>query len=140
MRLVVDHLLDASPDSVFDVVADLDQYPAWMGIVHSSRGVGDGAWEVELRARIGPFARSKRLRMERIVTTPPHHVRFERRENDGRTHGEWILDVKIEQQGTRSRVEMVLSYSGRLWSSVVEKVLHDEIEASKSRLAELVAG
>lgn len=140
MRLVVDHLLDASSESVFDVVADLDRYPAWMGIVHSSHEVGDGAWQVELRARVGPFARSKRLRMERVTTTRPHHVRFERRENDGRTHGEWILDVKIEQLGTRSRLEMVLSYSGRLWSSVVEKVLHDEIEASKSRLAELVAG
>jgi hypothetical protein len=35
---------------------------------------------------------------------------------------------------------MSLSYGGRLWTSVVEKVLHDEIEASKRRLEALLAG
>jgi hypothetical protein len=34
---------------------------------------------------------------------------------------------------------MTLQYSGRLFSSVVERALHDEIEASKQRLRELVA-
>ena len=34
---------------------------------------------------------------------------------------------------------MTLHYGGRLWSSVVERVLFDEIEASKKRLEALLA-
>lgn len=147
MRLVVEHVVDASPDAVFSVVDDLGRYPSWMGLVHSAEALANDdaptdTWAVQLRARIGPLARSKRLTMARVVSEAPRHVRFERRENDGRSHGEWVLDVNVEPDSTptRTRLVMVLHYGGRLWSSVVEKVLHDEIEASKRRLDAILAG
>jgi hypothetical protein len=141
VRLVVDHSLSASPEAVFAVVDDLGRYPSWTGLVHSAEPLGDDTWSVQLRARIGPLARSKKLTMARVVRDAPRHVRFERRENDGRSHGEWVLEVTVESEGpNRTRLVMSLSYGGRLWSSVVEKVLHDEIEASKRRLDALLAG
>ena len=42
------------------------------------------AWEVELRARVGPFARSKRLRMALTEMVTDRLVVFERAEIDGR--------------------------------------------------------
>lgn len=142
MRLVVEHILPTSPSEVFAQIDDLERYPSWTELVHSVRSVGTDTWDVQLRARIGPLARSKRLTMTRVILDAPRHVRFERRENDGRSHGTWILDVTVESDRddpTRSRLVMELHYGGRLWTSVVEKVLHDEIEASKVRLERLVA-
>lgn len=140
MRLVVEHAVDASPDAVFSVVDDLGRYPSWMGLVHSAEALAADTWAVQLRARIGPLARSKKLTMARVVCEANRHVRFERRETDGRSHGEWILDVTVEPVPAGTRLVMSLQYGGRLWSSVVEKVLHDEIEASKRRLDALLAG
>lgn len=138
MKLVVEHVVVAPADTVFDVVDDLGRYPAWMGLVHSAEPADDGSWAVQLRARIGPLARSKKLTMTRVEHDRPRHVRFERRENDGRSHGAWILDVTVESVPGGTRLVMVLEYGGRLWSSVVERVLHDEIEASKRRLDEVL--
>jgi len=138
MDLVVDHELDASCDRVFSIVADLGRYPEWMGIVHSARLVGDAVWEIQLRARVGPFARSKKLTMARTAMDAPRSVSFERRETDGRSHGEWNLVVDVRPDGSSARLAMTLHYGGRLWSSVVERVLFDEIEASKRRLTALV--
>lgn len=140
MRLVVEHVVDASPEIAFSVIDDLGRYPSWMGLVHSAEALAPDTWAVQLRARIGPLARSKRLTMTRVECDVPRHVRFERRETDGRSHGVWILDVTVEPAPAGTRLVMVLQYGGRLWSSVVEKVLHDEIEASKRRLDALLAG
>ena len=140
MRLVVEHVVDASPDAVFSVIDDLGRYPSWMGLVHSADALTADTWAVQLRARIGPLARSKKLTMTRVVCDAPRNVRFERRESDGRSHGEWVLDVTVESAPAGTRLVMVLHYGGRLWSSVVEKVLHDEIEASKRGLDARLAG
>ena len=48
---------------LFAWVEDLAVYPQWMGLVHQvadadEQGVGIPAWNVELRAQVGPFARS----------------------------------------------------------------------------------
>lgn len=139
MELVVTADLPCPPDRLFAEVDDLADYPRWMGLVHVVEPVADAEWLVELRARVGPFARSKRLRMRRVDLESPTHARFEREENDGRRHGEWVLDVLVERIDAGSRLVMTLAYSGRLWSSVVERVLHEEIEASKVRLRALVA-
>ena len=53
------------------------------------------AWSVDLRGRLGPFARAKRLRMVRTVHEPDHHARFERVEHDGRQHSPWVLDATV---------------------------------------------
>src|SRR5690606_30121098 len=62
--------LDApcSPEDLFPWVADLDRYPQWLDIVPRAVPVdahaddAGPAWSVDLRGRLGPFARSKRLR------------------------------------------------------------------------------
>lgn len=140
MDLRIELATTATPDRLFSFVDDLADYPAWMGLVHAVAAAGDEAWDVELRGRIGPFARSKKLRMTRTVFDSPSHARFERSETDGRQHGRWVLDAKVAPSSTGSNLTMDLHYSGRLWSAVVERALLDEVEASKSRLSALLAG
>ena len=139
MDIRVDVNLPCSAKELLPFIEDLAQYPSWMGLVHTVVPEGEGVWQVELRGKIGPFARSKRLRMIQVETSEPHHIRFERQENDGRSHSDWVLDAQVTEVGSASTLNMTLQYSGRLFSSVVERALHDEIEASKQRLRELVA-
>lgn len=101
-------------------------------------GAGELAWSVELRGRIGPLARSKRLRMVRTRHEPDRVVRFERRELDGREHSPWILDALVEPLGEGSRVTMSLHYGGRFSTGFIEGILHDEIDRSRTRLAEAI--
>jgi carbon monoxide dehydrogenase subunit G len=141
MDLVIDMELPCPPSEVVSFVNDLSAYPRWMGLVHAATPQAHGdepAWSVELRAKVGPFARSKRLRMVRTVDDSPHHVRFERRESDTNAHGTWILDARLDGT-TATRLTVRLQYEGRLWSSVVERVLRDEVERSKERLLALVS-
>ena len=81
----------ASPERLFDHIATLDRYPPWMRLVHRVTPMPPDdlgpAWWVELRARIGPFTRSKQLRMVRSQFVANERVRFER----------------IEQRRTRPR-------------------------------------
>ena len=98
------------------------------------------AWLVELRGRIGPLARSKRLRMVRTVHEPGRRVRFERRELDERQHSAWVLEAIVHADGDdASTLEMTLHYGGSFGGSMLEKLLNDEIEASRPRLAERVS-
>lgn len=106
-------------------------------------GVGDGdaedrpAWAVDLRGRLGPLARSKRLRMVRTVHDG-RVVRFERAELDGRAHSPWILDATVEEHADGARLAMRLHYGGGLFGPVLERVLKDEISRSKDRLLALI--
>ena len=86
---------------LFDLVDRLDHYPEWMPLTHRVLPAGTDpqgrpAWTVELRARMGPFARSKQLRMVRTVhESDLGHVRFERAELDARSHSPWVLDATV---------------------------------------------
>jgi hypothetical protein len=134
---------------VFAWVDDLARYPVWMELVHrveseaASGPDGPRAWAIELRGRVGPFARSKRLRMVRTQLDPPTSVRFERQEVDGRRHSAWVLEARIAplepDPGPRSRLEMALHYEGRWWSPVLERVLLEQIESARDRLLTLVS-
>lgn len=139
MKLTESVVVPVPPERVFPFVDDLSRYPSWMGIVHRADALGDGRWRVELRGRVGPLARSKRLVMVRTSNDPPHGVRFERREDDGRSHAAWTLAVTIGAVAEGSEVVVHLEYAGRLWSSVIERVLREQIEISKTRLVELVS-
>jgi hypothetical protein len=129
----------ASAEALFAVVSDLGRYPEWLDIVARAVPAGDGAWEVDLRGRLGPLAKLKRLRMVRAVCDPPSSVRFEREELDGRSHSPWVLSADVEPVGSGSRLTMHLHYGGGLFGPVLERLLGDEIERSKPRLLALVS-
>lgn len=132
------------PSELFEWVSDLGTYPRWLDIVPRAEPAADGgageAWTVDLRGRLGPFARSKRLRMERTSLDVPRSVVFERRENDGRTHSPWLLEATVTDAGDGgSRLTMHLHYGGGLWGPIVERLLTDEIERSRPRLLALLS-
>ena len=127
------------PDLVFAYVADLDRYPSWLDIVPRTSAEGDGSWLVWLRGRLGPLARSKRLRMRRTALDAPRLVRFERDEQDGRHHSAWVLEATVGPTPGGSHLEMRLHYGGSLFGPVLERLLGDEIEHSKQRLLALLA-
>ena len=139
--------LDApcAPELLFPWVDDLGRYPGWLDIVPRAVAAephGDDvgpAWSVDLRGRLGPFARSKRLRMVRTAHAAPHHARFERFEHDGRQHSPWVLDATIDGDGDGSRLTMRLHYGGRLWMATLDRLLTEEIERSRPRLLACVA-
>lgn len=129
--------LDApvTPARLFDEVSALDGYATWIDIVHRIESHADGSWGVELRGKVGPFARSKRLRMERTVLEPPRRVVFERRETDGRTHAAWVLTATIDEVAGGARLTMHLHYGGSLFTGgVLEKMLADQIVRGRERL------
>jgi hypothetical protein len=129
-----------TPAKLFVWVDDLARYPDWLDIVPRAVSVGTHpdddrpAWSVDLRGRLGPFARAKRLRMVRTASEPGRHARFERIEHDGREHSVWVLDAVIEETSDGSRLTMGLHYGGRLWMPVLDRLLADEIERSRPRL------
>jgi len=131
---------------VLGYVADLADYPQWMSLVHLATAVPAAAvptWDVELRAKVGPFARSKRLRMVRTThdTTNPARIVFERRELDGREHAAWRLEVTVNTTAPgATELVMQLHYDGRLFVSVVEAILQQNIDAGRSKLAALLEG
>ena len=146
LRTTESVLVPAPPGDVFPYVAELDRYPRWLRLVHDAvPTVADGdipAWTVELRARVGPFARSKQLRMVRTVHEPDRRVEFERAEVDGRQHARWALSVDVETtDGASSTVTMHLAYDGALWTGgLLDRVLDDEIRRGRAGLTALVSG
>lgn len=132
--------LPVPAERVVPWVDDLSRYPQWMPLVHSARLVGDGTWDVELRATVGVFARSKRLRMRRTAATPDRIV-FERDEDDGRVHAPWTLEVTIAGDARSCTVAMDMTYGGSLWTAgVLDRVLAHHIDLGKQGLARVVQG
>lgn len=133
-----------APDELFAFVDDLDRYPAWVDLVHRAAPVDDAGalpeWQIELRARIGPFARSKQLRMRRTVHDTVAHVAvFERHEIDGRSHSPWVLRAEVTPVAEGSSLHMHLHYGGGLWTGgVLERALADQITNGRERLLTLV--
>jgi hypothetical protein len=141
--------LDApcSAEELFVWVEDLARYPRWLEIVPRAEAAephpdDEGpAWQVDLRGRFGPLARSKRLRMVRTALDAPAAVSFERREHDGRDHSPWILRAELAPApalADGTRLTMHLHYGGSLWGPVVERLLGDEIARSRTRLLDLL--
>jgi len=132
-----------SAERLFELVDDLSTYPQWNGLVHSAVAEPgtDAAWTIELRATLGPMARSKKLRMVRTVRdSKTCTVRFERDQADGRKHSPWVLDAKIVEHDGMATLTMQLHYGGSLWTGgVLERVLTEQITSGRERLLELVA-
>jgi hypothetical protein len=149
MQTRAELIAPCSLSEVFVHVADLESYPSWLGgLVYSAARQDDAAglhpaWIVELRSRIGPLARSKKLRMVRTEMISDRLVVFERQETDGREHSVWRLRAELfeipEELTPATRLEMTLSYEGRLWTGgLLEKVLQDQIDAGRDRLLEIL--
>jgi hypothetical protein len=145
--------LGASPDAVLAVVSDLATYPRWLDLVtraepmESEDGDLGPAWDVELRGKVGPLARSKRLRMVRVEDGTPEGrgaVRFERREVGDRSHSPWVLTAEVASSavgdGTGSTLTMRLHYGGSLWGGVLDRVLADAVDRGRSRLPQVISG
>lgn len=145
MDLTADLAAPCEPATLFEWVEDLGRYPQWLDIVPRADPVDalpddpGPAWSVDLRGRLGPFARAKRLRMVRTAHDAPSHARFERMEHDGRDHSPWVLDARVHPTDGGARLVMSLHYGGRLWVPVLDRLLTDEITRSRPRLLALVA-
>lgn len=136
--------LKHSADRAFAAIADLDTYPAWLGIVvevSSATGHQDDAgpaWFVDLGARLGPVRRTKRVRMVRTIHEPNARVRFERREHDGESHSPWTLSAAIDHDSSDAagtcRVRMDLHYGGSGWLPGLDRILRQEIRRAGGRL------
>ncbi len=136
----------AAPTKVYEIVADLNTYQHWLNLIHAVEhaeatpdDVGP-AWWVTLRAKVGPFARSKRLRMVRVVTNEPTLVRFERGELDGKDHSAWVMQATVgaTDDPAESAVEVTLHYDGDLWSGVLDSVLGGVIDSAVGGLRDYV--
>lgn len=140
MLVSVTQEVACSPAALFACVDDLSRYPSWLSIAHRVEAASpcDGepgpAWVVELRARIGPLARSKRLRMVRSEFVGGERVVLERKELDHRRHAGWRLRSRVEPTAAGSTLTMQLEYDGAFWGPVLDRVLRDEIERSRPRL------
>jgi len=135
------------PERLFATIEDLAIYPDWLEIVERAEPTashpdddGDRAWLVDLRGRLGPLARSKRLRMVRTACESPTMVRFERREHDGRQHADWVLEGRVTTGSGSTRLEMRLHYGGSFGGSVLERLLRDAIDRSRPALLAEVSG
>jgi hypothetical protein len=141
--------IPCSPNRLFPFVSDLERFPMWLSIVAEAVRINDiddetgtgridnAAWSVELRGKVGPFARSKRLRMVCVSLVPDTSVVFERDERDGRNHAMWRLSASIAPTSTGSRLIMHLGYNGALFGPVMERLLSDEIATAKQRLIQV---
>ena len=136
-----------SAEKLFNYVSDLQNYESWLEMVYSVKSSDHDLtssqdlkfWAVELRARLGPFARSKRLRMVRKICKAPYCVVFERAENDGRRHSAWMLSATVSQTKNGSSLQMNLHYSGSLFTGgLLERALADQIEQGREKLIQLL--
>lgn len=140
MDLVASVEVPVSVEKLFDYVADLANYSSWLEFVHKVELVGestetDTTWLVELRAKLGVLARSKRLRMTRTLCEHPKVVVFERREQDSRRHSEWILRATVSPTATGAKLETNLHYSGNLFTGgMLERALSDQIATGREKL------
>lgn len=125
---------------VFGYVQDLTTYPSWFTIVDRVEplGAADGdepAWAVDLAARLGPFKRTKRVRMIRtVLDLAERRARFERAEADGRVHSAWTLEARVDDHPQGCRLHMHLHYGGVGWVPGVELILREEARRAGSRL------
>jgi carbon monoxide dehydrogenase subunit G len=127
-------------DAVRPFVENLAAYPNWMPMVHNVAAVDDGVWSVELRAKVGVFARSKKLRMRRTMNEE-NIIVFERDEDDGRQHSPWVMRVSLSPSANGTNVTIDLSYGGSLWTAgILDRVLASQVDAGKSGLVRAVQG
>lgn len=145
MDLDLEATLDATPAEVLAAVADLPGYPEWHGMVHAVEADGDG-WLVDVGGRIGPFKRTKKVRLVRAAEeedAAPGRVRFVRAERDRTDHGRWELVADVDPAAGEGpctlRFRLLYDGSSPL-IGMLEPVLRAETERSADRLRRRLAG
>lgn len=142
MDIKLEAAMDATPEAVLAEVSDLPGYPEWHGMVHRVEPDGDG-WLVDLGGRIGPFKRTKRVRMVRDDVADPGLVRFVRSELERDDHGGWELEAAIDPPAGEGpcTLRFRLYYDGSSsLISMLEPVLRGETQKSADRLRKRLAG
>ena len=125
-------------DVIRPFVENLSAYPAWMPMVHQVVALSDDVWSVELRAKVGVFARSKALRMRRTMNDD-NVIVFEREEDDNRQHSPWVMRVSLSPSDRGTNVTIDLSYGGTLWTAgILDRVLASQVDAGKAGLLRVV--
>lgn len=133
--------LTADPQRVFADLADLASYPEWLGLVHGAEPAAPHdedpgpAWLVDLGIVIGPFKKTKSVRMVRTEKVTPKRARFERMEHDGREHPAWVLTAEVEPRESGGSIfTMDLHYGGNLNFPGVDALLGEEVRRAGGRL------
>lgn len=136
---MIEATVEASADTTRTALADLTTYPEWLSLVSAVTANDDDSWFVTLKARLGPLARSKRLRMVRDGTGD--EIRFVREETDGRDHAAWNLSAAVDPvDDERCRATVRLHYGGTLWSTPLESALTAAENKATKRLSEYLRG
>ena len=141
--------VDATPEVVVDVLADLSTYPSWNDLVAAAEVLDQmpddpgPAWRTTLTAKVGPFARSKQLRFVRSTLDSDDegttNIGFSRNELDDRTHASWRMECTVSTHDeSRTAVVHTLSYDGGLWVPALGGVLDGAIERATRRLPSYV--
>lgn len=134
---------------VFDAVVDLDTYPHWFTIVDRVVAVpaDEPTWDIELAARVGPFKRTKRVRMVQVhASVADGHVRYERQEADGRPHSAWVLEAHVAPGAAgaggdaETDLRVRLHYDGIAWVPGLDLLLRQEARRAGARLAAFLKG
>lgn len=140
MHRAISVSIDAPLEAIMPVVADLTTYPSWLGLVYAAERVATAetdtneVYMVTLRAKIGPFARSKKLRMLRSELTD-QSVRFDRAETDGRQHSNWTMTIDVSPvESGGSALEIALDYDGDLWSGPLQLILDAQSDLAGQKL------
>lgn len=133
--------MNAAPAAVLAEIEDLPGYSDWHGMVHAVEADGDG-WLVDLKGRLGPFTKTKRVRLVRAESTVPGEVRFVRKELDRTDYGGWELQGTVEPATGEGpctlRFRLLYDGSSPL-TSMLEPVLRAETHRSADRLRQRLA-
>ncbi len=144
MDISLEAALDATPATVLAAVSDLPGYPIWHGMVKRVESDGDG-WLVDLGARLGPFTRTKRVRMVRSddEAGDPGQIRFVRAERDRADYGEWEMLAAVEPatgEGPCTLRFRLRAEGSSPLIGMLEPLLRAETDRSADRLRRLLAG
>lgn len=139
--------LGADAGEALHAVGDLSTYPHWLSIVAAAepadahRDDAGPAWQVTLRARLGPLVRRKRLRMVRTTFDEGGgRVSFERVEHDGERHGTWVLSAAVDTTAGATELTVGLHYDGAGWVPGLDLLLRQEATRAGRRLDRFLAG
>jgi len=136
--------IDAAPAAVLAEVADLPGYPSWHGMVKKVEPDGEG-WLVDLVGKVGPFSRSKQVRLVRADEgdEAPGEVRFVRVERDREDHSRWELVAAVDPPAGEGpcMLRFNLRYDGSSpLAGMLEPLIRAEVHRSADRLRQRLAG